>query len=161
VELDEKEVELDEKEVELDEKEVELDEKEVELDEKEAELIRQVDAKEIGESWFWELVVELDLERAMGESMANRPAMTQATMQDKNVGESEQDELVGEEEPEAAAIAVESSTISKGKQKVVPAKTKVFSKVHGPISQSAKVIVNMQLTHHAHSATSVLHTRPS
>jgi hypothetical protein len=49
----------------------------VELDEKEAELIRQVNAKEIDESQFWELVAELDLERVMGESVANGLAMTQ------------------------------------------------------------------------------------
>jgi hypothetical protein len=42
-------------------------EKEVELDEKEVDYIWQVNAKEIDEAWFRELVVELDMERAMGE----------------------------------------------------------------------------------------------
>jgi hypothetical protein len=125
------------------------------------ELIKQVNAKEIDKSQFWELVAELYLDRAMGESVANGPVMTQVTMQDKDVGESKQDESVGEEEPEAAVIAVESSTIDKWKQKVAPAKTKVFSEVHGPVSQSAKVVINMQLTHHAHSATGVSCARPS
>jgi hypothetical protein len=68
---------------------------------------------------------------------------------------------VGEEEPKAAAIAVELLTIGKGKQKASPTKTKVFSEVHGLVSQSAEVVVNTQLTHHAHSATSVSCTRPS
>jgi hypothetical protein len=53
--------------------------KEVELDEKEMEYIRQVNTKEINEDWFQELVAELDLERAMGKSVAEGPATTQAT----------------------------------------------------------------------------------
>jgi hypothetical protein len=52
------------------------------------------------------------------------------------------------------AKAVELSTIGKGKQKVAPMKMKVYSKVDGPVSESGEV-VNMQLTHHAHSVTSV------
>jgi hypothetical protein len=63
--------------------------KEVELDEKEAEYIRQVNVKEINEDQFWELVVELDLERVMGESIMEGPATTQAMIQDKEIGESE------------------------------------------------------------------------
>jgi hypothetical protein len=59
-------------------------------------------------------VLDLDLERAMGKSVAEGPAMMQATTQDEEVGESEWDESV-EEEPESAAVAVESSTIGKGK----------------------------------------------
>jgi hypothetical protein len=98
------------------------------------------------------LVVELDMERAMRESVAEGLAMTQVTMQDKEVGESKWDESVGEEEPEVAAKAVESSKISKGKWKVALTKTKVFSEVDGPVSDSAEVI-NTQLIHHAHSAT--------
>jgi hypothetical protein len=39
--------------------------KETELDEREAEYIKQMNAKEINEDWFWELVAELYLERAM------------------------------------------------------------------------------------------------
>jgi hypothetical protein len=37
------------------------------LDKEEAKYIWQVDMKEIDEDWFRELVVELDLERVMGE----------------------------------------------------------------------------------------------
>jgi hypothetical protein len=64
-------------------------EKEAEWEEKEAELIRQVDAKETDDERFWELVNELDLERAIAESVAEGPATTQATTQDGEVGESE------------------------------------------------------------------------
>jgi hypothetical protein len=46
------------------------------LDEKEAEYIRQVNAKEIDEARFQELVGELDMERAMGESVVEGPATT-------------------------------------------------------------------------------------
>jgi hypothetical protein len=84
----------------------------------------------------------------MGESIAEGPV----TMQDKEVGESEWDESV-EEEPKSAAVAVESSTISKGKWKVAPARAKVFSEVDGPVSDPVEVVVNTQLIHHAHSAT--------
>jgi hypothetical protein len=128
-------------------------EKEAELDEKEAEYIRQVNTMEIDEDQFRELVAELDIEGAMGESVAEGPATTQATTQDEEVGKSEWDESVGEEEPETAAVVVESSTIGKGKQKVAPIRAKVFSEVDGPVSDSAEVIVNMPLIHHAHSAT--------
>jgi hypothetical protein len=69
--------------------------KEAELEEKEAEYIRQLDVKEINEDRFWELVGELDLERAMGESVTEGPATTQAMTQDKEVGESERDECKG------------------------------------------------------------------
>jgi hypothetical protein len=138
-------------------------EKEVELDEKEAKLIRQVNAKEINELQFWELVAELDLERAMGESVVEGPATMWAMAQDEEVGESEWDESVGEEEPEAAEVptVAEASTISKGKRKVVPAKIKVFSEVDRLVSDSAKVVVNKQLTHNAHSVTGVLHGKQS
>jgi hypothetical protein len=78
-------------------------ETEAELDEKEAKYIWQVNAKEIDEVWFRELVAELDLERVMGECVVEGPATTQATTQDEDIGESERDKLVGEEEPEAAA----------------------------------------------------------
>jgi hypothetical protein len=61
-------------------------EKEAEWEEREAELIRQVDAKEIDDERFWELVNKLDLERAMAESVAEGPATTQATMHDREVG---------------------------------------------------------------------------
>jgi hypothetical protein len=44
-----------------------------------------VDAKEIDNERFWELVNELDLERAMAQSVAEGPATTQ----DEEVGESE------------------------------------------------------------------------
>jgi hypothetical protein len=90
--------------------------KEAELEEKEAEYIRQMNAKEIDEDRFWELVAELDLERPMGESVAEGPATTQ----DKEVGESKQDEST-EEEPAVAEKAVESSTVGQGKRKAAPA----------------------------------------
>jgi hypothetical protein len=51
-------------------------ETEAELEEREAEYIRQVDAKEIDEEWFWELVGELDMERAMTESITEGLATT-------------------------------------------------------------------------------------
>jgi hypothetical protein len=115
--------------------------KEAELDEKEVELIRQVNVKEVNKQQFRELVGELDLERAMEESMAKGPPTMQATTQDEDVGESKWYGSVGEEEPEAAEamIAAEALTIGKGKHKVAPAKTKVFSKVDGPVSHSAEV----------------------
>jgi hypothetical protein len=63
--------------------------KEAELDKRETEYIRQMNAKEIDEDKFRELVGELDLERAMGESIAEGPAMMQATTQDEGARESE------------------------------------------------------------------------
>jgi hypothetical protein len=59
------------------------------LDEKEVEVIEQVNAKEIDKLQFWELIAELDLERAMGEIVAERPATMQVTTQNEDVGESE------------------------------------------------------------------------
>jgi hypothetical protein len=99
--------------------------KEAELDEKEAEYIRQVNAKEINEDRFQELVAKLDLERAMGESVAEGPAMTQAMAQDEEVGESKWDESA-EEAPEAAEKLVESLIVGKGKWKAAPARAKVY-----------------------------------
>jgi hypothetical protein len=61
----------------------------VELDEKEAEYIWQMNTKEINEDKFRELVSELDLERAIGESVAEGPATTQAMTHNKDVRESE------------------------------------------------------------------------
>jgi hypothetical protein len=101
---------------------------------KEVEYIRHVNAKEIDEVRFWELVAELDMERAMGESIAEGPAMTQ----DKEVGESKWDESV-EEEPEAAEKVVKSLTVGKGKQKAVPTRAKVYSKVDSPVSDLPKL----------------------
>jgi hypothetical protein len=96
--------------------------KEAELDEKEVEYIWQLNAKEIDEVRFRELVGELDMERAMGESVAEGPA----TMQDEEVGESKRDELA-EEEPKVAEKVVESPTVGKGKWKVAPARANVYS----------------------------------
>jgi hypothetical protein len=103
------------------------------LEEKEAEYIRQVNAKEIDEVRFQELVAELDLERAMGESVAEGPA----TMQDEEVRESERDESA-EEEPEAAAKVIKSSTVGKGKRKAAPTRAKVYSKVDSLVSDLPK-----------------------
>jgi hypothetical protein len=108
-------------------------EKEAEWEEREAELIRQVEAKEIDDERFRELVNELDLERAMAESVAEGPATTQATTQNEEVGESEREESV-EEEPAAAEKAVESSTVGKGKRKAAPVRAKVYAEVDGPVS---------------------------
>jgi hypothetical protein len=102
-------------------------------------------------------VAELDLEREMGESIAEGPAMTQ----DEEVGKSECDELMGEKELKAVAKVIKLSTVSKGKQKVAPVKMKVYSEIDGLVGGSAKVIVNMLLTYHTHSATTVLLGRRS
>jgi hypothetical protein len=93
-----------------------------------------VNAKEINEDQFRELVGELDLERVMRESVAEGPA----TAQDEEVGESEQDELA-EEELEAAAKAIELSTVGKGKWKAAPARAKVYGAVEGPVSNLSKL----------------------
>jgi hypothetical protein len=71
--------------------------KEVELEERETEYIRQLNEKEIDEGKFRELIGELDLERVMGESVAEGPATTQVTTQDKDVRESKWEELAEEE----------------------------------------------------------------
>jgi hypothetical protein len=59
-------------------------EKEAEWEKREVEFIRQVDAKEIDDERFWELINELDLERAMAEIVAEGLATTQ----DGEAGES-------------------------------------------------------------------------
>jgi hypothetical protein len=105
-------------------------EKEAEWEEREVELIRQVEAKEIDDERFRKLVNELDLERAMAESVAEGPATTQ----DGEVGESEREESA-EEEPAAAERAVESSTVRKGKRKAAPTRAKVYAEVDGPVSR--------------------------
>jgi hypothetical protein len=99
--------------------------KEAELEEREMEYIRQVDAKEIDKVKFRELVNELDMERAMAESVAEGPVTMQVTMQDKEVRESEREESA-EEEPAVAEKGIESSTIGKGKRKAAPARAKVY-----------------------------------
>jgi hypothetical protein len=63
--------------------------KEAELEVREDEYIKQLDAKEIDEVHFRELIGELDLERAMGKSVTEGPATTQVTTQDEDIGESE------------------------------------------------------------------------
>jgi hypothetical protein len=123
----------------------------VELDKKEAEYIKQMNAKEINEDRFRELTGELDLERAMGESVTEGPATMQAMTQDEEIGKSEREESM-EEEPAAAAIAVESSTIGKGKRKAAPTRAKVYMEVEGPVSS---------LTSHCQSVlTCLLTVRP-
>jgi hypothetical protein len=87
-----------------------------------------LDAKEINEEKFRELIGELDLERAMGESVAEGPAMTQ----DEEVGESEREESA-EEEPAAAEKGAESSTVGKV-QKAAPARAKVYAEMDEPVS---------------------------
>jgi hypothetical protein len=85
--------------------------------------------KEINEDKFRELIGELDLEREIGESIAEGLAMTQ----DEEIGKSEWEESA-EEEPAMAEKVVESSTISKGKRKVAPTRAKVYVEVEGPVS---------------------------
>jgi hypothetical protein len=111
--------------------------KEAELEKKEEEYIRQLEAKEIDEERFRELIGELDMERAMAESVVEGPATTQATTQDSEVGESEREESA-EEEPAAAERVVESSTIGKWKWKAVPARAKVYAAVDGLVSRLSK-----------------------
>jgi hypothetical protein len=128
-------------------------ENEAEWEKREAEFIRQVDAKEIDNERFRELVNELDLERAMAESVAEGPAMTQATTQDGEDGESEREESA-EEGPAAAEVAVESSMVGKGKRKAAPARAKVYAVVDGLVSRlfkSTSIRANLS----AYSATVV------
>jgi hypothetical protein len=128
-------------------------EKEVEWEKREAEFIRQVEAKEIDDERFRELVNELDLERAMAESVAEGPATTQATTQDGEVGESEREESA-EEEPAAAEIVAESSTVGKGKRKAAPARAKVYAAVDGPVSRLSKS-TSIHANTYSYSATDV------
>jgi hypothetical protein len=138
---------------EVEQREWERAEKEAEWEEKEAELIRQVDTKEIDDEQFRELVNELDLERAMAESVAEGPATMQATTQDGEVGESKQEESA-EEGPAAAEVAVELSTVGKGKWKAAPSRAKVYAAVDGPVSRlfkSTSICANT----YSYSATNV------
>jgi hypothetical protein len=107
--------------------------KEVELEEKEDKYIWQLNDKEIDEERFRGLVGELDMERAMGESITEGPATMQATTQDEDVGESEQ-EVLANEEPAAAEIAVKLSTVGKGKRKAAPARAKVYMEMDELVS---------------------------
>jgi hypothetical protein len=111
--------------------------KEAELEEREAKYIRQLNEKVINAQRFRELIEELDMERVMGEGVAEGPATTQATTQDEEVGESEREESM-QEEPEAAAVVVESSTVGKGKRKAAPTRAKVYAAVDGPVSRLFK-----------------------
>jgi hypothetical protein len=107
--------------------------KEAELEAREEEYIRQLEAKEIDEERFCEFIGELDMERVMAESVVEGPAMTQATTQDEDIGESEREESA-EEEPVAAEKVVELSTVGKGKRKAAPARAKVYTEVDGRVS---------------------------
>jgi hypothetical protein len=57
----------------------------------------------------------------------------QVTMQDREAGESKQEESV-DEEPVAAEKAVESLTVGKGKRKAAPARAKIYAVVDSPVS---------------------------
>jgi hypothetical protein len=103
--------------------------KEAELEKKEEEYIRQLDAKEINEERFRDLIGELDMERAMAESVAEGPATTQ----DGEAGESEREESA-EEGLAAAEVVVESSMVGNGKWKAAPARAKIYAAVDGPVS---------------------------
>jgi hypothetical protein len=107
--------------------------KEAELDEKEEEYIWQLNTKEIDENKFRELIGELDLERALGESVAEGPAMTQVTTQDEEVRESEREESA-KEELAAVEKVIESSTVGKGKRKAAPIRARVYTAVTEPVS---------------------------
>jgi hypothetical protein len=61
--------------------------------------------------------------------------------QNKEVWESERDESA-EEEPKSVAKVVKSSTVGKGKRKAVASRAKVYGEVDGPVSNSAKVVIN-------------------
>jgi hypothetical protein len=132
---------------EREQREWEQAEKEAELDEKEEEYIRQMNAKEIDETKFRELIGELDLERGMALSVAEGPATTQ----DEEVGESEQEESV-EEEPAAVEKAAESLTVGKGKRKAVPTRAKVYAEMGEPVSNL--------LNRRQHALTQSLTVRP-
>jgi hypothetical protein len=125
------------------------EEKEAEWEKREAEFIRQVEAKEIDDERFRELVNELDLERAMAESVAEGPATTQ----DGEVGESKWEESA-EEELAAVEIVVESSTVGKGKGKAAPARAKVYAAVDGPVSRLSKS-TSIHANKYSYSATDV------
>jgi hypothetical protein len=75
----------------------------------------------------------LDLERAMAESVVEGPAMTQATTQDEDIGESEWEESA-EEEPAAVEKVVESATVRKGKRKAAPTRAKVYAMMDEVVS---------------------------
>jgi hypothetical protein len=105
----------------------------VELEEKEAKYIRQLNKKVIDAEKFREFIGELDMERAMGESVVEGLATTQATAQDEEIGESKWEELAYKE-PAAAEKVVESLTIRKGKGKAAPARAKVYAEMDGPVS---------------------------
>jgi hypothetical protein len=128
-------------------------EKEAEWEEREVEFIWQVDMKEIDDERFWELVNELDLERAMAESVAEGPATMQVTTQDGEVGESEREESA-EEGPAAAEVAVASSTVGKGKRKVVPTRAEVYAAVDGLVRRQAKS-TSIRTNMSAYSVTAV------
>jgi hypothetical protein len=118
-----------------------------------------MNVKEIDKGKFQELVNELDLERAMAESVTEGPATMQVMMQDEEAGESEREESA-EEEPAVVEKAVESSTVSKGKQKAAPTRAEVYAEVDGPVSallKSSSIYTNT----FAYSATGVSHGRQS
>jgi hypothetical protein len=85
--------------------------------------------------------------------------MTQATTQDKEVGESKQDKSA-EEALEVAEKVIESLTVSKGKWKVAPARAKVYAEVDCLVSNLPKSL-SIHANIYAHSATGVLRGRCS
>jgi hypothetical protein len=89
-------------------------------------------------------VGELDLERAMGESIVEGPAM----MQDKRASGTSWEELA------AAERVVESLTVGKGKRKAAPTRAKVYGAVEGPVSNLPKSLSTYANTN-PYSATNV------
>jgi hypothetical protein len=129
------------------------------LEAREDKYIKQLDTKEIDEEKFWELISELDLERAMAKSVAEGLATMQVTTQDEDASESEREESV-EEEPVAAEVVIESLTVRKGKQKAAPTRAKVYVAVDELVSallNSTSICANI----YAYSATSALCRRQS
>jgi hypothetical protein len=139
--------------------------KEVQLEAREDEYIKQLDAKKIHEEHFRELIGELDSERAMAESVAEGPAMTQETTQDEDAGESEREESA-EEELAAAEKGVESSTIGKGKRKAALARAKVYVEMDEPVStiicrrvSALTHLLTVRLVFHSEDEAEVHHHR--
>jgi hypothetical protein len=108
--------------------------KEAEIDEKDTKYIKQLNVKKIDEDQFRELIGELDLERAMGESVVEGPATMQVTTQDEEVGESEREESA-DEELAAVEKVVELLTVRKGKWKAALTRAKVYAEMDGPVSR--------------------------
>jgi hypothetical protein len=63
-------------------------------------------------------------------------------------------EELAEEGPAAAEVAVESSTVGKGKRKAMPTRAKVYVAVNGPVSRLFKSM-SIRANTYSYSATDV------